>query len=148
MSKTVDTREYLDLVVSLLLEGHRNVPVTVSGVSMTPFLHNGDTVYLNLPERPCRIGDVVLFTRPNGSYILHRIVGKKTGYFIMLGDSQLHCEFIPEEKIHAVVTAVRIGDQVMRNNHPYCLFFRTVWRWLRPLRPQIGSLYKLLKKNR
>ena len=148
MSKTVDTKEYLDLVVSLLHSGKTNVPVTVSGVSMTPFLHNGDIVYLNLPDRPWQVGDVVLFTRPNGSYILHRIVKLEEDHCQMLGDSQLTREYIDKNQIHALVTSVRIGNRVMKMNHPYCLFYRTVWRWLAPFRPQIGKLHRLLKRQK
>lgn len=148
MSRTIDTKEYLDTVMSLLQEGQKNIPVTVSGVSMTPFLHPGDTVFLNLPQRAYRKGDIVLFTRSDGRYVLHRIVRENEGSYLLLGDSQLTKEFVPAERICAVVSAIRIGEKVYSPAHPYCLFFRTVWRWLAPLRPQIGKILNFIKHKK
>lgn len=148
MSRTIDTKEYLDTVVSLLQEGRKNIPVSVSGVSMTPFLHPGDTVFLNLPQRACRKGDIVLFTRSDGRYILHRIVRKYDESYLLLGDSQIAKEFVPAERICAVVTAIRIGEKVYTSAHPYCLFFRTVWRWFAPFRPQIGKILNFIKHKK
>ena len=145
MSKTVNTKEYLSLTLSLLHEGHSNVPVTVSGTSMVPFLRPGDTVYLNLPERPYRVGDVVLFTRPGGSYVLHRIVGKKDGCFMLLGDGQITQEPVPFSHVHAVMTSARVRDRIVTPRHPRWLFYSTLWRWMIPLRPLIG---KWKKKSR
>ena len=147
MSIIIDTKEYLDLALSLLREGKTNVPVTVSGVSMTPFLHPGDTVFLNLPDRPYQIGDVVLFTRPNGSYVLHRIVKDNGSHYLMLGDSQTALELISADCVHAIVTSIRIGNRNMRMHHPYCLFYQTIWRWLAPLRPMIGKIHNLIHKK-
>lgn len=147
MSKIVDTKEYLDLALSLLGEGKTNVPVTVSGVSMTPFLHPGDTVFLNLPDRPYRAGDVVLFTRPNGSYVLHRIVKADVSHYLMLGDSQTRRETISANCVHAIVTSIRIGNRLMNMRHPYCLFYQTIWRWMEPLRPLIGKIHNLIHKK-
>lgn len=147
MSIIIDTKEYLDLVLSLLREGKTNVPVTVSGVSMTPFLHPGDTVFLNLPDRPYRVGDVVLFTRPNGAYVLHRIVRADTSHYLMLGDSQTIREPICADCVHALVTSIRIGNRHMKQGHPYCLFYKTIWRWLEPLRPLIGKIHNLIHKK-
>lgn len=140
MSRILDTKEYLDTVVALLGEGAAQVPVRVSGTSMAPFLHPGDVVYLSRPVRPCRVGDIVLFTRPEGRYVLHRIVKKKNGAFLALGDGQCVPEPVQPERIHAVATSVGIQGRILSAHHPRCLFFRFVWRWLAPLRPVIGRL--------
>ena len=148
MSRTIDTKEYLDTVISLLHDGQTNIPVTVSGVSMTPFLHPGDIVFLNLPQRAYRSGDIVLFTRPDGRYILHRIVRKSDDSFTILGDAQKTREYVPACAIHAIVTSVRIGERVLPLSHPYCLFFRTIWMWFAPLRPQMGAVARFLKQKK
>lgn len=73
--KKVDTREYLDRIVSLLTEKDGAV-IPVAGNSMEPFLKNGrDQVYLVKPEQNTQYqpGDIVLFQRKNGQYVLHRI---------------------------------------------------------------------------
>lgn len=142
MGKIIDSKEYLSLTLSALREGKTNLPVTVSGTSMVPFLRPGDVVFLNLPNRPCRVGDVVLFTRPDGSYVLHRIIRTTNTHYILQGDGQLTPEPVPISQVCAVVTSLRLGNRLITPHHPYWLFFRTLWRWLRPLRPMIGKLHK------
>ena len=59
----LDTNQYLDAVCLMIREGRENVPVPIQGVSMRPFLRNGDFAYLvPLPPRLKR-GDMVLFQR-------------------------------------------------------------------------------------
>ena len=151
MSKTVDTKEYLDMVCELLQQGQTHVPVPVAGSSMTPFLHNGDTVYLDLSDSPLKRADIVLYTRPDGRYILHRIVQVNSdGSFIMMGDAQQEREWIESERqIHARVTsAVHRGKPVMPGSLRW-RFFETVWLWVIPCRRRILSvLIKILNKNR
>lgn len=145
MSRILDTKEYLDTVVTLLREGESQIPVRISGTSMAPFLHPGDVVWLFRPVRPCRVGDIVLFTRPEGSYVLHRIVKKKDGAFLVLGDGQCVPEPVQPERIQAVATLVQLQGRILPMGHPYCLFFRYPWRWLTPLRPFIGRLHRKIK---
>ena len=58
------------------------------GASMGPFIRDGDLVtVLPLSRRPPGLGDVVAFVRPNtGGLVLHRVVGRQAGTFIIMGD--------------------------------------------------------------
>ena len=57
---------------SLLLEG-AELPLVISGGSMLPFLASGrDSVMLKAPDRALRRGDIVIYRRENGAYVLHR----------------------------------------------------------------------------
>lgn len=140
MALIVDTKKYLDTVCQLLQEGQTNVPVPVTGTSMCPFLHPGDIAYLNrIPSAPKR-GDIVLFTRADGSFVLHRVFRvKKDGSFLLLGDNQLLPEPVPGmERIYAQVTTVRIKD---KNLTPKSLRWRLYAHlWSRPVRRVIGRL--------
>ena len=71
--RVMDTQAYLDNICSLLQQGHTPVSIPVSGNSMCPFLHPGDQVFLEKPQGALKKGDVVLFTRLTGQYVLHRI---------------------------------------------------------------------------
>ena len=144
--KTVDTKEYLDEVRSLLHQGQTSLPVPVAGISMGPFLHEGDMVYLDLPARPLRKGDIVLFTRPNGRYILHRIVTCcPDGSYLILGDNQTLPEPVAQEQIRAIVTsAVRKGKLITPKSLLW-RFFAHPWRWLAPCRRLIGKIHAKLK---
>ena len=143
MAKIVDTKENLDMVRELLAEGRTDVPVPVAGSSMVPFLINGDTVYLNPVQGPLRRGDVVLYTRPTGQYVLHRIVKcNSDGSFIMLGDAQQERERIERaDQIHARATrAVHKGKSMDKDSLRW-LFYATVWIWVWPWRRKLMSVF-------
>ena len=54
-----------------LLETVDQLPLLISGNSMSPFLvHGRDTVFLTRVKRPLRRGDIVLYRRQNGASIV------------------------------------------------------------------------------
>ena len=141
MAITLDTREYLDTICALLAQGHSSVAVPVRGSSMVPFLHNGDTVYLNVPTRPLKKGDIVLYTRPEGRYILHRICGiRPDGSFLIAGDAQQELELVHARQICAIVTSARHRGKLISPGSLYWWAYRHIWRWLRPLRHRLMAL--------
>ena len=57
-----------------VMEEAQTVPLIISGNSMSPFLvHGRDTVYLSKITSPLKKGDMILYRRDSGDYILHRI---------------------------------------------------------------------------
>ena len=149
MAKMVDTKEYLDMISDLIREGHSQVPVTVAGGSMTPFLHHGDTVYLDALRRPPRKGDIVLYTRPSGQYVLHRVVQvRKDGSLILLGDAQQEREWIESAAAirGVVVGALHKGKKLTPQSFRW-LFFATVWLRVVPLRHVIMKSWKVIARK-
>lgn len=146
--RTLDTKAFLDAVCQMLREGAESVPVPVVGTSMTPFLYPGDTVFLSLPEGPLKKGDIVLYVRPGGRYILHRIVKvKPDGSFLMMGDSQTGREPVAAEQIRAkVVRAVCRGKSVSPGDRDWQLF-AVHWVNLAPIRGHILRFRQLTKKK-
>ena len=147
--RMVDTKQYLDMICGLLREGNREISVPVAGSSMTPFLHHGDMVYLNPVDAPPKRGDIVLYTRPGGQYILHRIVKvNPDGSYIMLGDAQTQRERIESrEVIHGVaVSALHIGKQLTPASFRW-RFFEKVWLRVVPLRPLIMKSWKIIARK-
>lgn len=147
--KTVDTKEYLDIICGLLREGRREVSVPVAGGSMVPFLHHGDTVYLNPVEDLPKKGDIVLFTRPTGQYILHRVVKvNPDGSFIMLGDAQTQRERIESAaSIHGIVVSALHKGTLLTPKSFRWRIFATVWQWVVPLRPFIMRSWKIVARK-
>ena len=151
-------RKLNTLPPEILLEEYRRIlaeepevaalPLVVSGRSMTPFLIDGrDTVYLSRLERPARRGDILLYQRSGGQYVLHRVwKAEKDGTFIMVGDAQTELEpGIREEQIIAVVTRVlRKGKPVVPGSF-WWGFFEKVWIRMVPLRPFFWRVYSLLR---
>lgn len=148
MARVVDTKEYLDMVCELLAQGKEHIAVPVAGSSMTPFLHPGDTVYVDLPGDQLRAGDIPLFVRPDGRYILHRIVKvRPDGSFIMLGDYQTETEVVESiHQIRAVVTSAKHKGKILTPKSPRWIFFATVWRWIVPFRYSVMRVWGKIKK--
>lgn len=148
--RQVDANEYLDMVCGLLAEGADCVSIPVSGDSMRPFLRPGDTAFLVLPERTVRKGDVLLYCRPNGQYILHRVVKiGKDGTLWMMGDAQRSPEPMrPGYRIRARVTYILRGGKKIRKNSLFWWFFAHPWRALYPVRGKLIRLWRFLKNTK
>lgn len=142
MPRILDTQAYLDTICDLLRQGEKSVAIPVAGGSMVPFLHHGDTVYLDLLDSPPKRGDIVLYTRASGRYILHRIYKvNKDGSFIMVGDAQQVLERIESrEQIHARVTSARHKGKLNRPGTLRWWAYRYIWLWLLPIRHRLMSL--------
>ena len=149
MAKILDTNAYLDTVCQLLHQGQRHVAIPVTGGSMVPFLHSGDMAYLDLPNSPLKKGDIVLYTRENGRYILHRIKKvNKDGSFIMVGDAQVELELLPRrELIHARVTSARHLGKLIRPGQFRWWFYQHIWLNVVPLRHFLMALFGRRKKK-
>lgn len=139
MSLVLDTQEFLDTICQMLAEGQSNIPIPVAGGSMIPFLFHGDTVFLSVPDSPLKRGDVILYQRLNGRYILHRIKKvRRDGSLIMVGDAQRQLELLPSQGLvrARVVCAIHKGKRCTPQS-PRWWFYRHVWMWLRPFRHAI-----------
>ena len=138
----------------VLLEEYRRIlaeepqvaalPLIVSGCSMTPFLVPGrDTVYLSRLERPVQRGDILLYQRDSGQYVLHRVWKvEKDGSFTMVGDAQTELEpGIREEQIIAIVTLVIRKEKNIVPGDFWWEFFAKVWIRMVPLRRFVWRCY-------
>ena len=147
MAKILDTQSYLDTVCALLQEGHAHVPVTIAGTSMTPFLDPGDTVFLDLPDRPVGKGDVILFARFGRQYVLHRVVSVfPDGSLDLLGDAQVRSERVCPEDVRAIATGARRGEKLLDERSLRWRFFRDVWVNTRRIRPYVNRIRNKIKK--
>ena len=125
-----------------LLEDTETVPLVISGSSMSPFLvHRRDTVYLSRVHRPLKKGDMILFRRDCGDYILHRILRAEKGLYILIGDAQNWVEPVREDQVLALVTAVRRKDKLLKEGDFWWFFFEKIWLRMIPLRHPIMKLY-------
>lgn len=146
--RSVDTKEYLSVLRELTEEG-KNVSLTISGNSMSPYLiHERDQVFFEKPKVPLKRGDIVFFQREDGQYIMHRICkAKREGYYIV-GDAQTEIEGpISEEQIFGVVTKVRRKGKLEQSGDFWWDFFEKIWICVIPIRPWIRGWYTLFRKK-
>lgn len=141
--KIVDSTVFLPVLQELTAEG-RELVITVTGGSMTPFLvHGRDLIRFRKPDRPLRRGDIAFFRRPDGTCVLHRVWRiEADGSCWFLGDAQQAVEGpVPREAVFAVVTAVCRKGKWLGPGDVLWEFFAHVWLRLRPLRPLLRRCY-------
>lgn len=129
-----------------LLDSAEYVPLNISGSSMTPFLvHSRDTVYLSKVTRPLKKGDMILYRRDSGAYILHRIYRVTPDGYWLVGDAQILIEKgVRPDQVLALVTAVRRKGKLLQPGSFWWNFFEKVWICMIPLRPGIVAAYSAL----
>ena len=78
---------------------------TPKGTSMLPtIVGEVDTVSLVKPKFPLAKYSIPLYRRDDGSFVLHRVIGRKNGCYVMRGDNQFVKEKgIREDQIVGVV---------------------------------------------
>ena len=107
------------------------VVLTVTGGSMLPLLAGGrDRVTLGpVPER-LRRGEVLLYRRADGSYVLHRVTAVTSQGLTMMGDNQLKPEtgVSPEWVIGRVTRIFRDDKEVSRSGCGY-RWYLGLWRF-------------------
>ena len=126
------------------------VVLTVTGGSMLPLLAGGrDRVTLGpVPER-LRRGEVLLYRRADGSYVLHRLTGfGQDGTLVFCGDRQNEPErgIRPEQVIAQAVAFERKGHFFTRRAPGYRVYC-ALWPRLRWCRQAIFHLRAVLPGN-
>ena len=116
------------------------------GTSMLPLIREGrDSVILISPDSP-DAGDIVLYRRSGGQYVLHRIVGREGELFTMCGDNQTKVErgIAVGQIIAKVKLLKRDGRTVDCESAEYR---KWVKKWLNMTYRRVGLLrYRVPKK--
>lgn len=139
--------EKFGYIIISMLEENVDVTITTTGDSMYPLWKNkrDSVVMARCNKFNLKRGDIPLYKRPTGQYVLHRIIRVNKDSYDMCGDAQTLIEYnIPKENIIAVVKSfTRKGKEYSCNS----LRFRgysTVWLALLPLRRIILKVYRKL----
>lgn len=149
-NRIVDTREYIDILKGLLEDGN-SVNLLVKGGSMLPFIAGGrDSVYIEpVSKKKPGKGDIVLYQRDSGQYVLHRIISTCDGGFAITGDAQVEIEMpVREDQIFGVVTKLQRKGKTTGPGDFWWTFFRYIWPRMIPLRHPIMNAYgKIFHRN-
>lgn len=108
MNNKVTMQELLPFIEEAL-NNDKTFIIPITGTSMRPLLIAGrDTVTLKKCENKLEKGDLSLYRRQDGTFVLHRVVGfTENGDYIMCGDNQfLKEKGIAHSQIIGVVTEI------------------------------------------
>ncbi len=145
--RMVDTQAYISMLCDLVDRG-KEVVLTITGSSMSPFLiHQRDAVMLGRISTPPKKGDIVLYNRVDGSFVVHRVRKVSGEGYYMIGDGQMETEGpLPRERLHAIVTKVRRKGEWLGNDSLKWRFFASVWLWGIPLRRIFVRLWQMIER--
>lgn len=151
--RLVPMDELSPLIVGLIDEGF-DVTLTVTGNSMRPMLtHLRDSVVLtSCDPNTLKVGDIPLYRRECGTYVLHRIIKVHNDVYDISGDHQWVLEKgVPKSQVLCVVKGfTRNGEYYSCDNKGYKLY-SFLWRKLFVLRKLImtvhGKLHRLFFKS-
>ena len=113
--KNIPLSELLPLIEEVLSK-NGEFEIHPRGQSMLPTIKEGrDTVLLSRATPPYRRGDLLLYRRKNGVFVLHRVVkAEKDGTLSFRGDNQYFIErgITPPQVIAIVKRYYRAGKEV------------------------------------
>ncbi|MDR3219756.1 MAG: S26 family signal peptidase [Dysgonamonadaceae bacterium] len=144
------TQEWLFSETKEFLAKGENVMMRGCGNSMNPYMRAGkDTAVLSpFREEDLHPGDIVLFSY-HGRYILHRIIGRKGGYYVIQGDGVCKNteKVLPQDIIAVVRTLIRPdGREVSTQSFGARLYWQC-WCRLRPFRRYLLWIIRKLFKR-
>ncbi len=102
---------------------------TNEGDSMMPLLReHRDIMVIRRITEPLKKYDAVLFKRPNGAYVLHRIVKVcGLGQYRIAGDNRSFSEIVPEEWIIGILSEViKDGRHISVESDEYRAYVKKV----------------------
>lgn len=90
------------------LARHGKIVYTNVGDSMLPLIKQGrDALIIERVTSPLKRGDIPLYKRNSGKYVLHRVVGKNKRGYRILGDNRFRIERgINDSHIIGVLTGI------------------------------------------
>lgn len=147
--------EELSKVIALQLENGGRARLTVTGRSMLPLLmaYRDAVELIPVSERQKR-GQIILYRRENGQFVLHRIIYLTEEGYICSGDNEAMREPVAHSQLLAVTDAlIRKGKRITMDNFGYRLYV-ALWVGFFPFRGMYikfrrwcGRHYRKLRKN-
>lgn len=152
---TVPMESLYELLLVQLENGGR-ANLTVTGVSMRPMLaERRDSVILVPLAGDPKPGDIVLYRRENGRFVLHRMIRATADGYGFCGDNQYTLETVTRNQMLAVVDGfIRKGTQHTLQGIGYRLY---VWAAVKlfftrkayiGVRRRLGHLYRNIRNGR
>lgn len=146
--KQTDMETMFPLIEATISSGG-SVKLKVSGFSMYPLVSSRRDSVLLTKADSIKVGDVPLYKRPDGSYVLHRIVGKKDGAFYTMGDYETKKEYpVYPEQIVAKASGFYRKDKFIDCKSKRYKLYKFLWTHTLFLRPIFLNCIADIGKNK
>lgn len=140
---------WIPVFLEMLKEG-KQIKISPHGFSMYPYLvSDRDEVILEAPKREYRRGDIALYRRDTGLYVLHRVhhVSKNHKEYYMLGDSQKNIEgpLRKEQLLAIAVTIIRNHKEISVDSFWYKVSYH-LWFTVRIFRVRLIKVWRKIRR--
>lgn len=105
-------------IIREVLDSNGEFVMYPKGTSMLPLIvEKRDSVTLVKPKKTLGVRDIILYKREDGSFVLHRILGKNQQGYILCGDNQEFLEYgITDGQVIGMVKIIcRKGKTITRS---------------------------------
>lgn len=125
---------------------------TTVGWSMFPMLRNRHDRVIICPVGNERLKkyDLPLYRRPDGKYVLHRIIGVRQDCYVIRGDNTYRREYVPDQWVIGYVSEFyRNGRHYQTDARGYRIY-AAVWNFLFPIRWavfQVARVFLALRRK-
>lgn len=127
MEKQVIPMESLIQLLQVQLQEGGRANLTVTGYSMHPMLRSHRDSVTLVPAGKQRKGDIILYRRESGQFVLHRIIDIEKSCYICSGDNQVMREPVTREQILAVVDGFTHKGKVYTLGNPGYRVYTWMW---------------------
>ncbi|MBO5838017.1 MAG: S24/S26 family peptidase [Clostridia bacterium] len=134
MEKQVIPMQSLMQLLQVQLQEGGRANLTVTGYSMHPLLRNRRDSVVLVPPGKQKKGDIILYRRESGQFVLHRIIQQEQQHYICSGDNQVMREPVTREQILAVVDGFTRKGKSYSLDHPGYRVYTWMWVELFALR--------------
>lgn len=111
------------------------------GTSMHPLLYEGKTYVVISPiTGGLSVGDMPLWRRGDGKYVLHRLVKIDGSFCYTRGDNCIGAEKVPMQDMLGVVTEIVRGGKTIHVTDKRYRRYVALWMWLTPVRIPLYQL--------
>ncbi len=114
-----------------VLESEGRILKTTVGTSMEPMLHMAREIsVIESVSRELAPYDVILYKRASGVYVLHRIIRKTKGGYILRGDNCIDNELVKTYQIIGILRGFYRGEEYIDcdTNEEYKQYVRRMLR--------------------
>lgn len=119
------------------------------GDSMEPLLYNESTLVVVKPVTDTlKNGELPLYQRPTGQFVMHRIIKQDSDNYYTRGDNRTGLEKVPREWVLGYVTEITRKGRNIRTIDKSYRFYVVFLRVTYPIRFCLMKAKRLLKKIR